>query len=82
MQPTQADSEIEEEHLLNFVVNSLGDELPIDLGENVKVTSVELYEVLASASAGGTPINHVLRDNRGLAPRQYRPWPPHRPVRS
>jgi len=48
----------------------------------VKVTSVELYEVLASASAGGTPINHVLRDNRGLAPRQYRPWPPHRPVRS
>ena len=59
MKPTQADSELEEEHLLNFVVNSLGDELPIDLGENVEVTSEELYEVLAGASAGGTSINHV-----------------------
>jgi hypothetical protein len=56
---TQADSELEEEHLLNFVVNSLGDELPIDLGENVKISSDELYEVLAGASAGGTSINHI-----------------------
>ena len=59
MKPTQADSELEEEHLLNFVVNSLGDELPIDLGENVKVTPDELYEALAGASAGGTSIDHV-----------------------
>ncbi len=59
MQPTQADSEIEEEHLLNFVVNSLDDDLPIDLGENVEVTTETLYEVLAGASAGGTSINHV-----------------------
>ncbi|MFC7200656.1 ISH3 family transposase [Halospeciosus flavus] len=59
MEQTPADNEIEEEHLLNFVVNSLGDELPIDLAENVKVTSEELYEVLAGASAGGTSINHV-----------------------
>ncbi len=36
VQPTQADSEIEEEHLLNFAVNSLDDDLPIDLGENVE----------------------------------------------
>ncbi len=55
----QADSEIEEEHLLNFVVNSLDDDLPIDLGENVEVTTETLYEVLAGASAGGTSINHV-----------------------
>jgi hypothetical protein len=59
VKPTQADSELEEEHLLNFVVNSLEDELPIDLGENVKISSDELYEVLAGASAGGTSINHV-----------------------
>ncbi|MFC4987844.1 ISH3 family transposase, partial [Saliphagus infecundisoli] len=59
MQQTQADNEVEEEHLLNFVVNSLGDELPIDLGENVEVSADELYEVLAGASAGGTSINHV-----------------------
>ena len=61
MQPKQADNELEEEHLLNFVVNSLGDELPIDLGENVEVTADELYEVLAGASAGGTSINHVCK---------------------
>ncbi len=59
MQANQADNEIEEEHLLNFVVNSLGDDLPIDLGENVEVTTETLYEVLAGASAGGTSINHV-----------------------
>ena len=59
MHPNQTDNELKEEHLLNFVVNSLGDELPIDLAENVKVTSDELYEVLAGASAGGTSINHV-----------------------
>ena len=59
MQPTQADSRITEEHLLSFVVNSLGDEFPVDLGENVKVTTDELYKVLAGASAGGTSINHV-----------------------
>ena len=61
MKPTQANSELEEEDLLNFVVNSLGDELPIALGENVKVTPDELYEVLAGASAGGTSINHVCK---------------------
>ncbi|EMA23831.1 transposase (ISH3) [Haloarcula marismortui ATCC 33799] len=59
MKPTQADSKIEEEHLLNFVVNSLDEELSLDLGENVEVTAQTLYEVLAGASAGGTSINHV-----------------------
>jgi len=59
VKPNQADSELEEEHLLNFVVNSIGDELPIDLEENVEVTTEKLYEVLADASAGGTSINHV-----------------------
>lgn len=59
MQPTQADNKLEEKHLLNFVANSLGDELPIDLGEDVEVTTDELYEVLAGASTGGTSINHV-----------------------
>ena len=59
MEPTQADNEIEEEHLLNFVVNSLKEELELDLGENVKVTTEKLYEVLAGASAGGTSIDNV-----------------------
>ena len=54
-----ADSERKEEHLLNFVVNSLNNELGINLGEDVEITTETLYEVLAGASAGGTSINHV-----------------------
>jgi hypothetical protein len=59
VQPAKANSEIKEEHLLNFVVNSLDEELTIDLGEYVEVTTETLYEVLAGASAGGTSIDHV-----------------------
>ena len=59
MHSTPADNELKEEHLLNFVVNNLDEELPIDLGENVETTTEELYEVLAGASAGGTSINQI-----------------------
>jgi len=59
VKPTQADSEIEEEHLLNCVVNSLDEELAIDLGENVEVTTEIVVRGPAGASAGGTSINHV-----------------------
>ena len=59
MQPTKADNQIEEEHLLNFVVNSLNEELSIDLGEDVEVSTEDLYEVLAGASASGTSVNHI-----------------------
>jgi len=56
---TPADNELKEEHLLNFVVNSLHEELSLDLGDNVEVTAEKLCEVLAGASTGGTSINHV-----------------------
>jgi len=59
VQSTQANGEIGEEHLLNFVVNSLEEELTVDLNENVEVTTETLCEVLAGASAGGTSVNHV-----------------------
>ena len=39
METTEADSEIEEEHLINFVVNSLNDEVVINLSEDVEVTT-------------------------------------------
>jgi hypothetical protein len=61
VQPNQADNELKEEHLLNFVVNALDDELPLDLGEDVKISSDELYEVLVGASADGTSINHICK---------------------
>ena len=59
MHSTPADNELKEEHLLNFVVNNLDEELSLDLGDNVEVTAEKLYEVLAGASTGGTSINHV-----------------------
>ena len=61
MQPTQADNELKEEHLLNFVVNALDDKLPLHLGEDVEITSDELYEVLVGAGADGTSINHICK---------------------
>jgi hypothetical protein len=42
MQQPETDSEIDEKHLLNFVVNSLNKELAIDLGESVEVTAEKL----------------------------------------
>ncbi|SNR57847.1 ISH3 family transposase [Halorubrum vacuolatum] len=59
MKQTQTDNQIEEEHLLNFVVNTLDEELPIELADGVKVSSEKLYEVLAGASASGTSVNHI-----------------------
>jgi len=59
VKPTQADSKIEEEHLSNFVVNSLDKELAVYLDENVEVTTETLHEVRAGASVGGISINHV-----------------------
>ena len=59
MHSTPADNELKEEHRLNFVVNSLDEELSLDLVDNVEVTTEKLYEVLAGASTGGTSINHI-----------------------
>jgi hypothetical protein len=82
VEPTEADSETEEEHLLNFVVNNLNDEIAINLGEDVEVTTETLYEVLAGAGAstGGTSIS--LRHDQRLTTRQHRPGTSHRAVRT
>ena len=73
-------TELEEEHPVNFVVNSLDEELAIDLGENVKVITEKLPEVLAGARRD---LNRPhLRDDRRLTARQHRPWTSHRSVRT
>jgi len=59
VQANQADSDSEEEHLINFVVNRLEQTLPLDLGEDVEVTPAELYKVLVGACADGTSITHI-----------------------
>jgi len=38
----QTDNQIKEEHLVDFVVNSLGEELPIGLEEDVEVSTEDL----------------------------------------
>ncbi|EMA18014.1 transposase (ISH3) [Haloarcula marismortui ATCC 33799] len=61
MEHPQADNELEGEHLVNFVANSLEKELSVGPGEDIEVSTETLYGVLASASAGGTSINHVCK---------------------
>jgi len=39
MQPSKTDSQIEKEHLLNFVVENSNEELPINLGNDVEVST-------------------------------------------
>jgi CO dehydrogenase/acetyl-CoA synthase alpha subunit len=53
--PIRAGREIRGEYLLNFVANSLGNDLLIDLGENVEVMTETLYEVLPSRFVSSTP---------------------------
>lgn len=59
MHSIPADNELNERHLVNFVVNSLAEEFPLDLGDRVEVTVERLYEVLVGASTGRTSINHM-----------------------
>jgi len=80
VQLTQADSEIEEEHLVNFVVNSLGDEFPIGLGENVKVTSDELYEVVADLHRSIPTTVTRTRRRRCISPRRNEEPPRFTPI--
>jgi len=58
---TQTENQIEEEHPLNFVVNSLSEQLPIDLADGAKVSTEMLYEVLAGASTSGISINRICK---------------------
>jgi hypothetical protein len=73
VEPTEADNEIEEEHLLNFVVDSFNNELAINLGEDVEVTTETLYEDLNQP---------CLRNDQRLTTRQRRPGTSHRAVRT
>ena len=45
----QADSEIHEDQLLNFLVNSLDQEVPLSLANNAEITAEDIYEVLVGA---------------------------------
>ena len=53
----QADSEIHEDQLLNFLVNRLDEEISLTLANNAEINAEDIYEVLVGATADGTSIS-------------------------
>ena len=53
----QADNEIHEDQLLNFLVNTLSDEVDLDLGDNAEIEAEDIYEVLVGACADWTSVS-------------------------
>ncbi|NKE37543.1 ISH3 family transposase, partial [Natronococcus sp. JC468] len=53
----QADNEIHEDQLLNFLVNALGEEVALNLGANAEIDAEDIYEVLVGACADGTSVS-------------------------
>jgi len=49
----QADGEIHEDQLLNFLVNRLDEEVSLSLANNAEITAEDIYEVLVGACADG-----------------------------
>lgn len=81
MKPDQVDSELEEEHLFNFMVKSLNDELPLNLSEEVE-NATQAERGPRRRQRRWDLDQSRLRDGGRLAARQYRPWPSHRPVQA
>jgi len=50
----QADGEIHEDQLLNFLVNRLDEEVSLSLANNAEITAEDIYEVLVGACADRT----------------------------
>jgi len=53
----QADGEIHEDQLLNFLVNRLDEEVSLSLANNAEITAEDIYEVLVGACADGTSVS-------------------------
>jgi hypothetical protein len=56
-QKQQADGELHEDQLLNFLVNALTGEFGVTLGANADIDPEDIYEVLVGATADGTSIS-------------------------
>jgi len=59
----QADGEIHEDQLLNFLVNMLDEEVSLSLGDNAETESEDIYEVLVGACADGTSISELFESS-------------------
>lgn len=62
-QAKQADSEIHEDQLLNFLVNRLDEEVSLNLANNAEIDPEDIYEVLVGATADGTSISTLCNSS-------------------
>jgi hypothetical protein len=53
----QADGEIHEDQLLNFLVKRVDEEVALSLAETAKLDAQDIYEVLVGACADGTSVS-------------------------
>ncbi|EMA48500.1 ISH3 family transposase [Halococcus salifodinae] len=59
MRPEQAANELTEEQVLNFLVNTLDEEIDIELGENADIDSEDIWDVLVGATADEDSVSHL-----------------------
>jgi len=62
-QAKQADNEIHEDQLLNFLVNCLDEEVSLNLANNAEIDAEDIYEVLVGATADGTSISTLCNSS-------------------
>ncbi|SEL80620.1 hypothetical protein SAMN04488691_10899 [Haloferax larsenii] len=67
-QQQQADSEIHEDQLLNFLVNSLDEEVSLNLGDNAEINGEDIYEVLVGACTDGTSVSTLCENSEDAPP--------------
>jgi hypothetical protein len=60
---SQADDQIHEDQLLNFLVNTLTDAFSVELGDNAEIDPEDIFEVLVGASADGTSVSSLCEDS-------------------
>ncbi len=60
----QADGEIHEDQVLNFLVNRLEEELPLSLANNAEISVEEIYEVLVGVCADGTSVSTLCASSK------------------
>ena len=59
----QADDEIHEDQLLNFLVNTLTGAFSLNIGENAEIAPDDIFEVLVGACADGTSISELCENS-------------------
>ena len=61
MQPNQAANELTEEQVLNFLVNTLDEEIDIGLAQNTDIDSEDIWDVLVGATADEDSVSHLCK---------------------